>query len=173
MKKFLEKLISQESNQLIGIYYDETNFDSFMVGEIVHIYREYVVIKNYSPEGRNDGFSCFHVNNIYKIETDSLYLKQIDNIREEDKSEFFPRLNGEDFIKEFLQYTENKQKPVEIYLEWDEKLAGYAKVKEEYVVLEVCNDYGYKESTIAFLLENVISLSYNTIKLNSYLVKKE
>jgi hypothetical protein len=70
-------LNAYKNKKLIGIYTDNINPDSFSVGYILHIDELSYILYEVSPYGKFDGYSCNLIEDIIKLEEDSIYLNNI------------------------------------------------------------------------------------------------
>jgi len=70
-------LNAYKNKKLIAIYSDSINPDSFSVGYILYVDKTSYVLYEFSPYGKFDGYSCNLIEDIIKIEEDSIYLNSI------------------------------------------------------------------------------------------------
>ncbi len=72
------KIISAYKNKkLIAIYSDSINPDLFSVGYVLYVDEVSYILYEFSPYGKFDGYSCNLIEDIIKIEEDSMYLNNI------------------------------------------------------------------------------------------------
>lgn len=73
-------LNAYKNKKLIGIYTDSNNPDSFFVGYILHVDELSYILYEVSPYGKFDGYSSNLIEDIIKLEEDSIYLNNINKL---------------------------------------------------------------------------------------------
>lgn len=68
------------SNTACGVYTNWEDKDKFSVGYIIGYDEEFFVMEKIDPYGRQDGISCKLIKDVFKVETDSVYCKNIEKL---------------------------------------------------------------------------------------------
>lgn len=151
------KLINMiNNNELVAIYSDENNTENFMVGYIRKLTEDKLMIINVGIHGEYDGFSGIYVNDIFRIETNSKYLKKIALLQSYDANDLIIADEYEDVFENLIRMAINKKHITAISFLNGEEIRGFITECDDSInVLEI-DDYGEKDG------ENIIK--FNTIK---------
>ena len=144
------------NNELVAIYSDECNTESFMVGYIRKLTDDKLMVINVGIHGEYDGFSGIYVDDILRIETNSKYLKKIALLQSYDANDFIIVDEYEHVFENLIKMAINKEHIIAISFLNGEEIRGFITECDDGLnVLEI-DDYGEKDG------ENMIK--FDTIK---------
>lgn len=143
---------------LSSIYSDKNDCDKFSVGYIMSLTTEFILIQHFNPHGGFDGYSVRQIDDIYRIETNSKYLKTIEQLIDCRKSEqtFEISFNGNLLIN-IISFSLENSKIVSIDIDADsDNIIGYVKfIKSETIGIYQVSDYGEEDGETTILIENI------------------
>lgn len=85
MLEIIRRLCKQ--HKLCGIYTDRDEADTFEAGYIETFDEEYLLMSAVSPDGEYDGYVVIPVKNIFQIDYDNIYLKDVEKLYKDEKKE--------------------------------------------------------------------------------------
>ena len=99
------------NNMLVAMYLNRSDYDKFVVGNIISITEEWLLIKHLSPRGEFDGYSIRSVDDVYRVEIGGAYLERIERLSKHNEinSTFpIPNLDGDILINlvNYAMYNE-------------------------------------------------------------------
>lgn len=108
MKEEIKRLIESKTLCEICIDYDDPN--SFGVGYFLACDDEYYVVWYVNPYGFYNGIGCVPIDNVYRIQTDTAYLRDIQILMNFNKVKFDVDYNyGENVLLGFLKQVKSRQ----------------------------------------------------------------
>lgn len=169
MKEVLKRL--KKERTLCEIYENIEDSDKFSVGYIIAVGEEMFVLENVSLNGLNDGLQCIPIDGIIKIETETLYLKKIKKLMNNDNFLCDSRkFNEKNLLLDFLKYIQSEKELCEIELlnEYSFTLSGY--------IISLCDDiiemnlidetYGQPDGKGITKISDISSVSVKSEDLN-------
>lgn len=145
MKSILEKFAKQD--KLVALYTDCNDADSFHVVFILNISEDKILECNIGPHGEFDGFSSELIDDVCRIETDTLYLLKIKrlmakNFKKEEKR--IKTKENQDFYSSLLDFSLENKCIATIYLEnADVPIIGYIrKIDKKNVLVDQISEMG-------------------------------
>lgn len=139
----------------VAIYTNRNNYDRFTVGNIIAVTAEYTLAKNINPHGEFDGYSLINTSTIYRLESDSKYLRKIRKLYDYKKGDdrFNISLDGNLLIN-ILQYAIDNKVISQICIDADANdIVGYIdqlKVTSnrwgvfQHAIFQICKKTGRK-----------------------------
>lgn len=153
MKEILEQCKHTET---LCEFYNEPDADTFSVGYVIACDSEYYLIETVTSEGRHNGFQCFPVENLFKLQTGTNYIADIGRLMNYYNYEYsrvdIP-LVGRDALAMLLNYAKNNKAACTIGLMNDEERSVFGFVQDlndEYVTVRLYDRSG-KEDGVGYV----------------------
>lgn len=157
-----------KDGDLTAIYTNRNDYDSFSVGYILGVTEESFIIKHLSSRGEFDGYSVRKTDDVYRIETDGIYLKKIKLLSEQKRgNESLPSIdtNGE-FLLNAIKYAIDNKFVATICI--DESacdIVGYIKsMDNNHVRVLQITEYGENNGETVFPLQEILKLCINDLE---------
>lgn len=181
---FLEAIHNaQQQKKLIAVYTDKDSTDNFSAGYVNAQIEEGLLLQSFDPNGFEDGLIFFNVGEIYLIETDNTYLKNLGIIisesqnLEKSNSFVFKRNKNERLINDFLNKCFTDKLLVTLKLYFGKGVSGFInKIDEETICLNVVTDEGENDGMAYFKVEDIERIYLNGIdqrRMNILLTKNK
>ncbi len=181
MKDFFRKYLEQAKNEnkLVAIRTNNEDTDKFSVGYILGINDQTINIKAINPNGLPDGTFSINTTDLYGIDLDDRYLKQLATKQKFAKEIFADTPSpsffedGEVNIKTILEKASEKKQLIHVNFYRDLGLYGYVnEINEEEFVFEVYNDNGEYDGISVYLIEDVKNINWDDIDTRSVSIFK-
>lgn len=162
MKELLEQL--KLSGKLCELYTDPDS-DYFAVGYVVACDSEYYLVETVTFEGRHNGFQCYLVDDLYKVQTDTRYLADIErlmNFYNYEYSRVDIPLVGRDVLAQTLNYAKNHAKVCTIkpLNNYERRISGIVEdVDDEIVTVKMLEQSGRADGVCYVRTEDITSVS--------------
>lgn len=147
MNNIVDKI--KNKSDLVAIYANNSDGDKFAVGYILNNTDEEIIMLNINPYGKYDGMSAFLVDDIFRVEYESLYLNKIDRLIE--KNFDFPVIEyNEGIFDGLLKYSKNNNKIVMIKIGNSyEYITGIiSEIEKEFISLKQVDQYGIYDGSV-------------------------
>lgn len=92
-------------HKFCGIYTDRSEADKFDAGYIEAFDEEYILMSAVSPDGEYDGYVVIPVKNIFQIDYDNIYLKDVEKFYRYEKKENINLLGGKSLLIGAMEYA--------------------------------------------------------------------
>ena len=154
-------------NEFIAIY---TDIDSeyFGLGNVLAIDDENIIISSVDPSGVEDGMILYRIEDICKIEKETMYCKKIKNLMEKKKTQLNQhKFENGNILYQLLELANDEKKIIDI------KLLDYEKACSVGYVSFLCDDtceikqidnLGNEDGVCIFSIEDISSIKYNSIE---------
>lgn len=155
----------KEKEQLISVFNDPEENDSFAVGYITELNQEELLLKYYSPQGLYDGYRWMRVEDIFQCGTDGCYEKRVPYFCEaqNDGNIGFAPENDQDILKELFRFSMEKEKLLVFELP-SEYITGYIRsYSEELLEIQSIDDSGQEDEHIYLDKEMVSEIQMDTL----------
>jgi len=160
---FSTLLDSNKQGEIISVFTNLEESQKFSVGVVSEIFENEIIINHYLPNGKYDGFIVKQIDEIYKIEKGSKYLKKIkklshlhqavhDKLEREQDNGFFT----------LLTYAFNNKKVVSIELfgsENNDAVGFVKKIDGNSCTIAALDEYGEEDGFAIFSIEDITHLS--------------
>ena len=160
-------LNAYKNKKLIGIYTDSINPNSFSVGYILHIDELSYILYEVSPYGKFNGYSCNLIEDIIKIEEDSIYLNNINKLFSYYNAEVNDILIDESrpIIFGFLDYINSTKKICSILSCNSDvyDIVGFVKkTNQNSVEISQVNENSFRDGLIEINLDNIERIVFDS-----------
>ena len=169
---FFKKLKVLENNgQIVSIFTDKNNANTWSSGFIEAISEEHIVLKHISPEGRYDGFIARRLNSNYRLDFDGIYEQRLLKLYKIQKQSHGPFIIdkeqiGVNLFKEVLQSAKSTNYVVTICIDEDveqEDIIGFVKeINDKTILISKISYEGIYDGESIFYLKDIISINCNT-----------
>jgi hypothetical protein len=167
-KNVFLQLLNEAMNEkrFVSVSTDKDNTDRFTVGFILNIDEETILLNSINPDGYDDGLILININDVYLIEYDDLYLKQLRFIHENSielskKATInLPSINeNEDIFYKMLDKCQEEGILISINLSYGIGLTGVIKkIDSEFVILQSINESGQEDGVTCFKISDIIRI---------------
>ena len=167
MRKLLYNLINKEK---IGIY--RFHNEEFVVGKIISIQNDYVMLKSYDVDNKEDGFKIFLLDIVERIILKSEYLKKLERKKTNlmKYEDIFLTDTKLDSLKMIYKLLIEKKIPIKIQFNNYEPEEGYIKeIKKGLCYFDVIDENNNIISNDVFWENNIESIEIEV----SDIIKKE
>lgn len=154
---------SLEKGVLIAVYTNSDETDKFKVGRVIALTEEDVILFEYAPNGRYDGYLLVKTDDIYRTECGGDYLGKIQRLRS--RWNDIPEaadIKGEDLIFSLLGFARENRLAVTIQL-YDSGLydiKGFvAEAGAESALIEQLNGNGGRDGCTAVAYRSITCIS--------------
>ncbi len=119
------------NHQLVGIYLDPSNLSSCSVGYVDAIDNTKVRLRAISPAGKNTGYEIRLIDELYRVDVDTLYLRKIGFLHKNHDQifsdiELIQPAENSDVLFSTLKDAKNKRAIVILWTEdKDDSMVGY------------------------------------------------
>ncbi len=155
MKKVIDELI--KSRKMTAIYENGAEAGSFHVGVILAQNSDWILECNIGIHGEEDGYSAEKTENIYRVETESLYLRKLEKL----SAIKLPDCIKTDDPVEFLLDMAKRKKLVAAVTvrEYGNDIFGFIDgYDSELVRMTQLNDMGEYDGETVFLRQEILRL---------------
>lgn len=149
-------------DQLVLLYTDKS--ENFFCGNIVRIYQDDIVFKCYSNYGKFDGFINIAIEDIIRIEKNSLHNRKIEQLKQyyKNREVLCFKSNAHSALEGILQYAEDNDLVISICVDEESKdliSAGYVRtLTEQMICLEQVGKYGEPDGICLLQIENIVQV---------------
>lgn len=163
-----DKILNAYKNKkLIGIYTDSNNPDSFSVGYILNVDELSYILYEISPYGKFDGYSCNLIEDIIKLEEDSIYLNNIKKLISYYNIEinYISIDESSAIIFGFLEFIQSTKKICSI-LSCNSNvfdIVGFVKrINQNSVEISLVNENSEKDGLVEINLDSIEKIVFNS-----------
>ncbi|MDF1494829.1 hypothetical protein [Caproiciproducens sp. CPB-2] len=155
--------VLNRDKEIVLIYTNAEQTQNFSAGVISEIFDNEVIISHYLPNGKYDGYVVKQISNIYKIETDSKYVKKIKILGKINKTKYdqLCRVQGSGFLT-LLTYAHETKKVVTVELinSGNNDATGFVQqINDKYCIILMLDEYGENDGVSMFNIEDISHLS--------------
>lgn len=166
---------AQKENTILSVFFDRDRPDFANVGRVIACDENYTLLSSISTDGRWDGFLLRRTDNIFKIESESLYEKKImllnkkrGNAEGKVKYSFW---QGDDLFKDMISLITDAQLITGMALEDSEEIIFGKIINEniDCITISILDEYGFdfgraivKKNDIDFI--EIESINCQTLK---------
>ena len=156
MYNILKKL--KETDTIAEFYANHDDYDKFIVGYVNSISEEDIVIFCLDPHGKFDGYIALHIDNIYKIEIETIYLNKIRKL-------FQPippmaHFNKKNLFTNILEIA-NQRNNIAIVsiIDLEIVIRGYVEdISDEIITIQQIDEYGNMDGKCMFYTADIIRI---------------
>ncbi|VEU82137.1 hypothetical protein [Acholeplasma hippikon] len=152
-----------DSKETIALYLNPDDPNMFVVGEVLNVSEEYFLIKMTDPYGRHDGYLLNNIEDITKIETDSIYLNKLLQISDQLSMNIIFS-DKEDILHQVLTYLyEHEVLATFSFLSSEHKVIGYIQsIQDGLIFVKQINNDGKVDGKVIFQLDYLSWLTWDT-----------
>lgn len=159
----LELIDSNKQEEIISVFTNVEESQKFSVGIVSELFENEIIINHYLPNGKYDGFIVKQIDEIYKIEKGSKYLKKI-KILSQLHQVVHNKLERvqENGFSTLLTYAFKNKKVVSIELfgsENNDAVGFVKKIDENSCTIVALDEYGEEDGFAIFSIEDITHLS--------------
>ena len=161
MKDIFEYL--KEQNELCEIYDENSESGRFFVGYILSYDEDFVFFQSISTSGKEDGIQCRIRESIVKIQTKTLYLKDIQKIMKNNNEgmSLLDLIIEHDNLMGILEWAKKENRICTIILEQnrDESILGKIEnIGDKYVEVQLFDEHGNEDGICYFLYSTITDI---------------
>jgi hypothetical protein len=154
---------SYKNKEIVLIYTNPEQTQSFSAGVVSEIFDNEVIISHYLPNGKHDGYVIKQIDDIYKIETNSKYVKKIKILSKINKTKHdkLCRVKDDAFLT-LLTYAFETKKVVTIELidsDNNDAIGFVEQINDKCCTVSMLNDYGEEDGVSIFNVSDISHLS--------------
>jgi len=173
MNKIIEKMHSQK--KLCAIYSNKNEEDSFEVGYIEKIDKTHIIISAISPDGQYDGVVVIRIDDIFQIDYDNIYLKNLEKLSLSTEVEKISvNFEKDALLYGAMEYARNYKVCCTINFE-NYSISGYlTDFIDDCVIMNIVDEVGRRDGYTAIIIDDVKYFSFGSLenkKLSSLLVE--
>ncbi|HBT65112.1 MAG TPA: hypothetical protein DEB10_10685 [Ruminococcaceae bacterium] len=149
--------------EIVLVYTNSEQTQSFSAGIVSEIFDNEVIISHYLPNGKYDGYVVKQIVDIYKIETNSKYVKKIKILSEinNTKHDKLCRVKENGFLT-LLTYAYETKKVVTIELidsDNNDAVGFVEQINDKCCTISMLDDYGENDGVSIFNIDDISHLS--------------
>lgn len=152
-KDLLNNLISesQKKETLLSIYDNKNDIDKFYVGYVAEIFDDSILLYSYNENGEEDGYLLIRLVDIFKIEKESIYLKSLSFLVQQNTStnrklNWKIRNGREEGVAEMISMCHEQKILVTIKLIYEDYIVGYVvEDDDEFLFIEAYSKNGMQD----------------------------
>ena len=154
-----------ECGILTAIYTNKNDYDKFSVGYILSVAEDSFLTKHLSTRGEFDGYSVRKVDDVYRVETNGLYLHKIEQLYKQKINQVeIPAIdtNGNLLLNAITYAINNNFITIICIDESANDIVGYIESFDNYniKVLQI-SEYGQKNGETIFSVDEIIKICIN------------
>lgn len=173
MRKDIKGILKEamRNHQLVAIHLDPSNMLSCSVGYVDALDNTKVRLRSISTEGKNAGYEIRLLNEIYRVDVNTFYIRKIEFLHKNHDQifaeiELIQPAENSDIL--FSTLREAKYKKVIVIL-WtedkDDSIIGYVEsLTPETVQILSIDDYGRNDGFVAINIKEIIAADCNARK---------
>lgn len=165
MKTKLKELV--DTQQICSVYTDLDATNKFAVGYILQFNENYFVMESIDQYGKSDGVFCSLVDNIIKIETNSIYNECIQKLFEfSNQIRYrYTKAKGDILVGLIDHIIANKKlSTIELCNSGTDDTVGFIKrVDKETIEIEVIDQYGKKDGTQKITIADISHITCDSM----------
>lgn len=158
----------KKEKTMVALYTDHCQLDLFHVAYIIGINDEKILECNVDPHGNFDGYSAEYIDDIYRLEIASEYIKKIEYLSTftDNKQNF--TYTDEDPFEFLINLSIANNYAVTIYLKSsDNAITGYiSNYGSNKVCVDMLSEYGKSDGKTTFYYNDIIKIVANDIDLH-------
>jgi hypothetical protein len=156
-------IASYKDKEIVLIYTNSEQTQNFSAGIVSEVFNNEVIISHYLPNGKYDGYVVKQIADIYKIETNSKYVKKIKILSEINKTKHdkLCRVKDDGFFT-LLTYAYETKKVVTIELidSGNNDATGFVEqINDKCCTISMIDDYGEDDGVSIFNIDDISHLS--------------
>ncbi|WP_394136879.1 hypothetical protein [Cytobacillus oceanisediminis] len=135
---------AKNNKHLLEIYRDLSDVGKFKAGRVLNANEEYTILADISADGLYDGFSLILTENIFQINKNTRYLKNLEILYEAKKQNHFRYdVENEDLIQGFFEVAKKQEFVVIVEISEEATIQGLVKsIEDDIVVLSALTNDG-------------------------------
>lgn len=154
-------LESRREKELLGVYADASDSENFLTATINRVFADSVIFNSFTTSGHYDGLVVKKIDNISKIEKDSMYIKKMKTILHS-KEVNYPEITyrSEDGFECLLKFALENKKIITLELCESRNSDATGKVIEVggKVIIENIDQYGKTDGISIVALQDITYL---------------
>ncbi|MFC9601529.1 hypothetical protein ACFTQL_27675 [Peribacillus butanolivorans] len=159
MKRQLQK--AAEKGELVELYTDTEDVDKFAIAKVLKVSDDYVILANVSPIGMYDGFHLLNTDDVYQINVETRYIRNIEKLylaKKQNHIEF--NVDNENLMLSMLEFAEKNNFVILVELFEGGTVQGFIKKIEDIIlVVSILTDFGEPDGESYMKLEDISSIS--------------
>ncbi len=159
----------EKRNEIVSIFTDRNNADTWLSGFIESISKEHIILKHVSPEGKYDGFVARRLDDIFRLDFDGIYehrLLKLYNTQKQFHEDIFTNKepNCGNLFKLILQAARTWGLVVTISIdENQENIIGFVKeLNSNIIAISKISYEGSNDGECSFYLSDIVSINCDT-----------
>lgn len=158
MFELLKKL--KEEKRLAAIYTDINTPDSFRVGYISAVNEEEVLLLQLGLGGGFDGYTVFLTEDVFRVETDSLYLNKIERLAKIKGTRINDIFSEGTPMEAVVEYARQNRRIAAFSLDEDaDEITGYIdSVDSEKLFITQISQYGQEDGKTVLFKKNILAV---------------
>ena len=163
--KLMNKFI--KNKQIISIYDDPNEMDTFYCGIITKSDNESILLKSIANDGSDSGFHLILIKDIYSVSYNGQYENNL-KILYENQGKIFKESTinteySESLIKSVLEASLKKETIITLWLIEDSDIVGIVEdINSTSVILNIINEFGKKDGSQIVEISSINRISYNS-----------
>lgn len=169
---FFQKLKNLEmKNEIISIFTDRNNADTWSSGFIESLSKEHIILKHISPIGRYDGFIARRLDNIFRLDYDGIYehrLLKLYNMQVQSHKSIFTNNEciEENLFNKLLQFARISNYVITLSIDENdeqEDIIGYVKeIYDNTIEISKINYQGLYDGKSTFCINDIVLINCDT-----------
>ncbi|SFA99869.1 MULTISPECIES: hypothetical protein [unclassified Bacillus (in: firmicutes)] len=166
MLKQLEE--AKNNKQLLEIYRDLSDVEKFKAGKVLNVNEEYTILADISADGLYDGFSLIITENIFQINKNTRYLKNLEILFEAKKQNHFRfDVENEDLIQGFFEVAKKQALVVIVEISEVGTIQGLVnRIEDDIVVISALTNDGVLDGETFVKKEDITCITCDNQEAN-------
>lgn len=146
------------NHEIVQVYHDSSSPNSSAVGIVEYLGDRDIILKQFLSNGKNDGFKVLRMEDIFKVERNTKYVKTVEKLMALNNTTHDSLPSCENGFQILLTYAQVKQKIVSIELnssrEYD--VTGYVdSIDDSCCTIAQIDEFGEDDGTAVFDLADI------------------
>lgn len=151
----------KKNKELVCVYSDTTDPESFSAGYITGVTDENMIIFHLTPKGKYDGYILLSIDNIFLMEYNTKYSKKLQKISDSLLNNDIVYFESDDLKLSLLEYARENNFIIEVQLinsGINDVIGKVAIVEDGLVKIDRYNEYGESDGQAVFNISNITRL---------------
>lgn len=152
----------KKNKEMICVYSDETDTESFATGYVVGVSDDDIILYHLTPNGNYDGYLLLPINKVFLIEHDTKYSNKIKYISEKQSKQNIQYFDDENLKSCLIKYAFENDLIIEVQLinsGLNDVVGKVFSFDEETIIIDKYTEYGEKDGHAIFNILDITRLS--------------
>lgn len=152
----------QKNKKMIAIYVNTDERENFAVGYVVNVVNDQLLFLNVGLHGEFDGYTAAYIDDIYRVENDSRYIKKMQQLCSFDLSNILKIEKEQSAIMSLINTAFKDNGVIKLsVVEKDNVITGYIVEKnDKFINVLQLDEYGTDDGNSIIEYDDIIQVCY-------------